>query len=716
MNNRRRIVVVGGGPAGLSTALSLTDPKLHPNWQDEYEVTVLQLGWRAGGKGATGRRGDAVLAADGDWTLIGDARVEEHGIHLFGNMYVNALRLLDRSLGELQRSPGEPVTTITDDLTPSNTIQLADYYDRRWHVTSQPLPHNNLQPWATQDYPGPLVLIRELLRLAGDLIDEVLGIGDHGVHGIHIGEHLRELRALFLRHEHHPSLPNRADHGEALERLAATAASMKARLDMTDAGDDLHDRIRSVWCQIDMYATVGRGVVDDKIFQLGIDTVDGEDFRAWCARHGMAAEVLNSAPVMLPAEMCFQFPDGDTGRPPLFSAAGFLWFTLRQILACGQATYWFRRGTGDTVVAPLYRVAAQRGVQFRFFNKVTNVSYDAATNSVDTIEIDIQATTVDGGPYEPLVRLSDGTWAWPNRPIYGQLQQGEELRLRGIDLESWWNGWPAVGTETLTVGVDFDEVVLAVPLPCLPLIAPELVAVAGWTPAVDGLGGLETMAAQFWTNVDSAALGLPTLPGTDRVCSGAAVPPLGIADMTQVIAAEQWDPAAGQVPQGLYYVCGPLQHGSTWAGFDRTDTPAIALERARTTLVQWLKTAVSVFPAAGTDGVIPEAFDFDLLWCPPGSDAYGEARVNMQYVRANIDPNERYVPSPPGTAPLRPKAWDSGITNLALASDWIFTGINIGSFEGAVMSGLLAAHARTGLPLLKDIVGYDFARPGQTDR
>ena len=81
------------------------------------------------------------------------------------------------------------------------------------------------------------------------------------------------------------------------------------------------------------------------------------------------------------------------------------------------------------------------------------------------------------------------------------------------------------------------------------------------------------------------------------------------------------------------------------------------------------------------------------------------------YVRANIDPNERYVPSPPGTAPLRPKAWESGAVNLALASDWIFTGINIGSFEGAVMSGLLAAHALTGAPSLHDIAGYDFGRP-----
>ena len=89
MTQRRRICIVGGGPAGLAAALSLTDPTTHPNWQEEYDVVVLQLGWRAGGKGATGRRGTSHWVSDGagggEWQLRGDARVEEHGIHLFGN-------------------------------------------------------------------------------------------------------------------------------------------------------------------------------------------------------------------------------------------------------------------------------------------------------------------------------------------------------------------------------------------------------------------------------------------------------------------------------------------------------------------------------------------------------------------------------------------------------------------------------------------------------
>ena len=79
---RQRIVIVGAGPAGLSTAFNLTDPTVNPGWQDRYEIDVYQLGWRVGGKGATGRNPDA------------GERIEEHGIHVFGNMYFNTLRMM----------------------------------------------------------------------------------------------------------------------------------------------------------------------------------------------------------------------------------------------------------------------------------------------------------------------------------------------------------------------------------------------------------------------------------------------------------------------------------------------------------------------------------------------------------------------------------------------------------------------------------------------
>ena len=64
---KRRIAILGGGMAALTAAFEITDA---PGWQDEFEVTVYQLGWRLGGKGASGRN-----AAHCE-------RIEEHGLHI----------------------------------------------------------------------------------------------------------------------------------------------------------------------------------------------------------------------------------------------------------------------------------------------------------------------------------------------------------------------------------------------------------------------------------------------------------------------------------------------------------------------------------------------------------------------------------------------------------------------------------------------------------
>ena len=49
----------------MAAAFALTDEE---NWQKKFEITVYQLGWRLGGKGASGRN------------LNSKMRIEEHGL------------------------------------------------------------------------------------------------------------------------------------------------------------------------------------------------------------------------------------------------------------------------------------------------------------------------------------------------------------------------------------------------------------------------------------------------------------------------------------------------------------------------------------------------------------------------------------------------------------------------------------------------------------
>ena len=72
--------------ASLTAAYELTQ---HEGWQERYEVTVYQLGWRLGGKTSTGRG-----PCD---------RIEEVGIHILQGWYDNAFRLLRSAYAELDR-------------------------------------------------------------------------------------------------------------------------------------------------------------------------------------------------------------------------------------------------------------------------------------------------------------------------------------------------------------------------------------------------------------------------------------------------------------------------------------------------------------------------------------------------------------------------------------------------------------------------------------
>ena len=76
----------------------------------------------------------------------------------------------------------------------------------------------------------------------------------------------------------------------------------------------------------------------------------------------------------------------------------------------------------------------------------------------------------------------------------------------------------------------------------------------------------------------------------------------------------------------------------------------------------------------------------------------GPARFSTQYWRANVNPSDRYVIHTPGSYRSRISPFDMTYDNLTIAGDWTDSGFHSGCVEGAVMSGLLAAHALCGSP------------------
>src|SRR4051812_37857924 len=90
----KKIAILGGGMASLSAAYWLTSK---PGWEDEYELTVHQMGWRLGGKAASGRNQGACQ------------RTEEHGFPMLFGFYEDTFATMRGCYQDLGRGPPEPL-------------------------------------------------------------------------------------------------------------------------------------------------------------------------------------------------------------------------------------------------------------------------------------------------------------------------------------------------------------------------------------------------------------------------------------------------------------------------------------------------------------------------------------------------------------------------------------------------------------------------------
>src|SRR5262249_25594861 len=102
--------IVGGGIGALTAAYWLT----HPSLGGRYEGTVYTKGWRAGGRGASGRNQKR------------NGRIEEHGLHIWFGTYHNAIALMRRCYAELGRPPGAPLATFDDAFKPQRRLVLLE--------------------------------------------------------------------------------------------------------------------------------------------------------------------------------------------------------------------------------------------------------------------------------------------------------------------------------------------------------------------------------------------------------------------------------------------------------------------------------------------------------------------------------------------------------------------------------------------------------------
>jgi uncharacterized protein with NAD-binding domain and iron-sulfur cluster len=726
----RKIAVLGGGMGSLSAVFWLTS---QPGWQDRFDITVYQLGWRLGGKGASGRSRDAF------------DRSEEHGYHVLLGFYDNVFTTMTACYRELGREPEAAFSefaaaTPEDELRHPNryavrrhtNLQVAQAFKGKTHFLPFDLPDNGLvpgkdsavEPWTALGL-GFDLLVRcatgSLFSIPNENTDGQPAPPHEGI----VSWVRDELE--HLEHDIETAVDRLLSKADplSLARALWTQLSLLRIKKSVHAGEKMlvaliKAYIRQLWVQLkpriqedwvsyrnwivqDLTAANLCGVLTDEVLSRGFDHLNNVNYVNWWISHAAVPEgalvTAGSTLGQFPYDLVFGYRDGDTtsprgpGKPlagsPDMEAGTMLRGLFRFLLAYKGAPEWLpQAGFGEALVAPLYEVLRKRGVRFEFFRRVRALHLDDQRRNIERIVVERQATPKGDG-YEPLF-LVKGLPCWPTEPFYEQLVEGEELKKQAINLESWWTAWRGPCNE-LRRGVDFDDVLLGISLAALPELCAELIdASQAWRDMVKHVQTNRPLVVQVWFDRTLAEMGW--LHGT--INGDIGTQPINLeTSMDQLLSRENWP--ADRAPKALIYYSGVFHDDPNQPAAPDPAYPATQSIALRGAAVDFLERSARVFCPATTG---EQGFNWDVLASVKDPSLRGRERFNAQYWRVNIDPSERYVLSVAGSTAFRVRAGGSGFDNLYLAGDWLKTGLDSGCMEATFMSGMQAARAISGFP------------------
>ncbi len=716
----KKIAILGGGVSAMTSAFYLTD---QPGWENRYDITVYQMGWRLGGKGASGRNAQ-----------IGQ-RIEEHGLHIWFGFYQNAFRTIQKAYGLLDRPPGAPLATWQDAFKPQHAFALSELIDKRWQqwlIDTPEMPgvpgHSDeevtLWDIALTMYEWVKMWLGELDARHGSIqvvtsttsavavaetthggwLEAIAGRIERTVETIVADVH-SVFDAAWAFAQSLPGLGEQDHHDHALQAatLKAARAALRERYEAQAEDANVADDLRHLYICIDLALASLIGMLEDGVFVHGFDVINDIDLRAWFAKHGANEKIsVDSAPIRGLYDLVFAYEDGDYARPNI-EAGTMLRGIFRMTCAYQGGIMWkMQAGMGDTVFTPFYEVLKQRGVKFKFFHKVEEIVPEAGSNLAAQIRMTRQVDVISG-EYDPLVPVKDLP-CWPSTPKYELLDKAQAALLKKgkVNLESNWTDWPelyqqAFGkplpTVTLQRGVDFDEIVFGIAQDSLQLICPQMVARSlTMQAACANVKTVATQAYQVWLDKDIHQLGWTDYGRDDQspVLTAFTEPFDTWGPMDQTLPREDWPKVCE--PKNVSYFCSALPV-KAYPPFSDHTYPARMAAQVKLGAIHQLKHQIhALWPAVAT----AQGFDWSTLVDMNGG--VGEKRFDSQYWRANVDPSERYVLSVVDSTKHRLRTDNTGYENFYVTGDWIRTGINAGCVEAAVMAGMQTSRAISGYP------------------
>src|SRR5215217_2305715 len=705
MGERTKVAVLGGGVGSVVAAFELT----RPEYKGKYDVTVYQLGWRLGGKGASGR----------DMEPGAGHRILEHGLHVWFGFYDEAWRAMRDAYDELDRDEGQALRTLEEAFTACDQIVLYDRQGDRWHSLEQNFPRNGLVRGVARGLPSLQEVAQILFAWVGKVFEPVRRalmmrpsgemflaaapeesaipddlrararevVGDEA-------DGLPDDSALLLRAAELMAAPS-TDETMLLAfqttfPVRMIAAMLRAVRDATWAGAKgaigADPKIRAVFTMFDTAVSALSGIVEDDVLGDGFDEVNKLDLCEWLEKQGAKKVTVGTtpydrAPILRSVyDVAFGYPEGDICKANVAAATAITDLIRLTFAYRGAVFYKMNAGMGDVVFAPFYEVLKRRGVRFEFFHQVTDVRLSEGGNQVNEIDVVSQAKHKDPSkPYNPLfdLKTEKGTLpCWPDKPLWDQLVD-KTSRKRNFEDESDRSG----DKRTLRVGHDFDSVVLGISVASLPSICQDILEKhETFRTAVKSAVTVRTQAFQLWMRQSAEDLGWSH---RRESVAGAYVEPLDTyCEMSHLLPVESYGDT-----RSIAYFCGVQ-------GDDKGADQNAATECAKEDALDFLRHDIGPLWPRAVDGAVTSPLRWDLL--VDANDGEGEERFDAQYWRANIAGSERYVLSPANTIAQRVSPRGFGVKNLFPAGDWTRSGVDGGCVEAAAISGVRAAHSVMG--------------------
>ena len=358
---KTRVSILGGGLSGLVTAFNLTAPEQ----QGRYEVTIYQLGWRLGGKCATGRNADV------------HQRIQEHGLHVFMGQYDNAFGMVQALYAEAAHPP---FADWREGFTQTPAMSLMEQVNGKWIPWVFDLPVFPGTPgidsppsvlgrivqaieWIIGELKGPHAAALASHTAAPwwrRLLDRVLSLMGRTAEAAGL-DLLRAAVDLINRLDPDPSLHTRTDHATLADLLHQARVWIGGRIAGALVGNN---ELRRLWILLDLGAANLIGGLRDGLLldpAGNLERVNQLDYRAWLKAHGAGEATIDSALVRALYDLIFAYPGGDWQHYGNVEAGTLFLSLINTATYQGSIIWKFNTATGDLIDRKSTRLNSSHG-------------------------------------------------------------------------------------------------------------------------------------------------------------------------------------------------------------------------------------------------------------------------------------------------------------------------------------------------------------------